>query len=109
MDYEVFLFWSLCKDIESSHPLRSMRYSEAYDTAYIHYEDFLTSVFYDNNRPEYDCIVDYLKMYDATQEKVKVAEDITQHINLSVKHSGSTHDMLKAIIAKCEHLIKSDF
>lgn len=44
------------------------------------------------------------------KEKQSVMEDINLWIK-PIKQSENicTHDMLKAIIAKCEHLIKSDF
>ena len=60
MEYHEFLFYSLIKDIENRHPLKNMEYDQAFADVNTYYDLFSQSEFNDENKSEYDCIVEYL-------------------------------------------------
>jgi hypothetical protein len=58
MDYSQYLFSCLLKLFDSE--FEQMEYDIQYDVAISEYEEFENSSYNDENRGEYECIVEYL-------------------------------------------------
>lgn len=59
MNYNQYLFASLLKELDKE--FSELEYDIQFDVAIAEYEEFENSDYNDVERPEYECIVEYLK------------------------------------------------